>query len=63
MGGMIALELAKMRPKIISSLTLISTTSGLGRGEKSFSTSLPPVSMPRLRLDLLRGCSVKINLY
>jgi pimeloyl-ACP methyl ester carboxylesterase len=44
MGGMISLELAKAAPERISSLTLISTTSGRGNGEKSLSVSLPPVS-------------------
>lgn len=62
MGGMIALELAKTRPEIISTLTLISTTSGLGRGEKSFSTSLPPVSMPRLRLGFFRESSIRYKI-
>ncbi|UZJ54100.1 hypothetical protein CBS101457_003420 [Exobasidium rhododendri] len=37
MGGMISLELAKVIPERISSLTLISTTSGRGRGEKPYS--------------------------
>lgn len=45
MGGMIALELAKLKPEIIRSLNLISTTSGQGRGEKSLLVGLPPVSM------------------
>lgn len=45
MGGMIALEFAKLKPEIIVSLNLISTTSGLGTGEKSILGSLPPVSI------------------
>jgi pimeloyl-ACP methyl ester carboxylesterase len=44
MGGMISLELAKIIPERLCSMTLISTTSGRGNGEKSFSVSLPPVS-------------------
>jgi pimeloyl-ACP methyl ester carboxylesterase len=44
MGGMISLELAKAAPERIASLSLISTTSGRGNGEKPFSVSLPPVS-------------------
>lgn len=42
MGGMISLEMAKAVPERIASLTLISTTSGRGNGEKYLSTSLPP---------------------
>lgn len=42
MGGMISLEMAKVVPERIASLTLLSTTSGRGNGEKHLSTSLPP---------------------
>lgn len=42
MGGMISLEMAKRAPRRIASLTLISTTSGRGHGEKRLSASLPP---------------------
>jgi pimeloyl-ACP methyl ester carboxylesterase len=45
MGGMISLELAKAAPQRFCSMTLISTTSGRGNGEKKFSVSLPPVSV------------------
>ena len=45
MGGMISLELAKAAPERFASMTLISTTSGRGNGEKPFSVSLPPVSV------------------
>ncbi|KAK0522094.1 hypothetical protein OC834_006405 [Tilletia horrida] len=48
MGGMITLELAKIAPQLWGSITLISTTSGQGRGEKALAVSLPP----------LRGVSV-----
>ncbi|KAK0544713.1 hypothetical protein OC846_005238 [Tilletia horrida] len=48
MGGMITLELAKIAPELWASITLVSTTSGQGRGEKSFIVGLPP----------LRGVSV-----
>lgn len=59
MGGMISLELAKAAPQRFCSMTLISTTSGRGNGEKKFSVSLPPVSVqhshPRARvwIDLM----------
>jgi pimeloyl-ACP methyl ester carboxylesterase len=44
MGGMIALEIAKRAPERVRSLTLISTTSGRGNGEKDFRVSLPPLT-------------------
>lgn len=45
MGGMISLEIAKARPQLLASLTLLSTTSGRGNGEKPLTVSLPPVSL------------------
>ncbi|KAE8211687.1 hypothetical protein CF327_g4586 [Tilletia walkeri] len=48
MGGMITLELAKIAPELWGSITLISTTSGQGLGEKELAVGLPP----------LRGVSV-----
>lgn len=42
MGGMISLEISKLAPERVKSLTLISTTSGRGNGEKDLRISLPP---------------------
>lgn len=50
MGGMISLELAKVIPERIASLTLISTTSGRGLGEKDPRVSAPPVCVLDRRL-------------
>lgn len=44
MGGMISLEIVKAVPERVKSLTLISTTSGQGRGEKDVRISLPPMA-------------------
>ncbi|PWN42283.1 alpha/beta-hydrolase [Ceraceosorus guamensis] len=44
MGGMITLEIAKLAPKRVASINLVSTTSGQGRGEKNLLTSLPPLT-------------------
>ncbi|CAD6932065.1 unnamed protein product, partial [Tilletia laevis] len=43
MGGMITLELAKIAPELWGSITLVSTTSGQGIGEKALAVGLPPI--------------------
>jgi pimeloyl-ACP methyl ester carboxylesterase len=61
MGGMIALEIAKRAPERLRSLTLISTTSGLGNGEKDFRVSLPPLTGVSTVLRLVAGRAFNLD--
>lgn len=55
MGGMISLELAKAIPERIASLSLISTTSGRGLGEKDLRISFPPLSGVKIMARIISG--------
>lgn len=55
MGGMISLEVARQAPERIASLSLLSTTSGQARGQKSLLTGLPPTAAVKMITRLLGG--------
>lgn len=57
MGGMIALELAKLVPERIASLGLLSTTSGLSLVGKNPLVGIPPVRC--LRVVGMHSANVK----
>lgn len=61
MGGMISLEIAKQAPERIASLSLLSTTSGQARGQKSLITGLPPLAAVKMITRLLGGKSLGLD--